>query len=203
MCCEGLLFAVAGAGAVGGVSSHIVGSIGIQAGDAAGERACAAAVSGVRTAYRRVLAGAPAHAAGSDGSSSVRGDVAAAGGSVLCHIGDIVSDYRWCQTVDSHGDIGSSRATVLVRAGHGVGGCGGRVERDRSGCSDRGVTVLPHIVAGSGSGKGCALAVVDGGVASDGDVHLVAGGCEGLLFAVAGAGAVGGVSPHIVGGIGI
>ena len=195
---EALLLAVIGSRAVCGVSPHIVGGVGRKSRDAAGERARAAAVGGVAAAHGRVVTGAPADAARRDRGAAVGGDVAAASCGVDGDIGDVVSDDRRDEGVHGHGLACRSRAAVLVRAGHRVGGGALRADCDGS----RGRLGAPDVGDCAGGGQRGVLTVVNGAVAGDSDVHRVALRSEALLLTVTRARAVCGVSPHIVGGVG-
>ena len=96
---EAFLLAIAGAHTVGGVCANIVGGVVSQAGDTAGERACAAAVGGVIASTApdcRVGRGAPAYASGSDCRAIVSSDVAAANDGGGLDISDLGSGDCRC-----------------------------------------------------------------------------------------------------------
>ena len=92
-CGEAYLFAVGGAGAVGGVGAHIVGGVGGEAGHAAGEAARARTVGGMVAINGRVLRGAPADAACRNGGAAIGSDVAAACGGGLADVADDCGGY--------------------------------------------------------------------------------------------------------------
>ena len=149
-------------------------------------------------AHGGVVAGAPADAARRDRGAAVGGDVAAAS-CRDCRNGRnaIRRDCRG-EGVHGHGLACRSRAAVLVRAGHRVGGGARRADCDGS----RGRLGAPDVGDCAGGGQRGALTEVDGTVAGDSDVHRVALRGEALLFTVTRSHIVRRVSPHIVGGVG-
>ena len=112
---EGFRFSVAGAHTVGGVCANVVGGVGSQAGDAAGEGACAAAVGSVvasDASDSRVGSSAPAYASGSDCRAIVGGDVAADSDGGGLDIGDLGGGDRW-RTRRSNSVDNEPEATVI------------------------------------------------------------------------------------------
>ena len=180
--------------AVGGVGPHVVGGIRCKAGYAAGERPRAAAVTCVAIGNGRVLAGAPANAAGSHSSTAVVGYVATASGGSGRDVGNGVCGDG---AVHRHGDAPGAGAAVSVGASHGIGG--GRCRVDGDGGS--GGTGVPAVTACTGSGERSALSGVESSSAANADCHGVAGCGETLLRAVGGPHTVSGVGSHVVGGV--